>query len=223
MRRIYIMQIVLLVHVLAGLNVFVSRSEANAIASIFIDPAIIKGEDYAPNTDFAIGVFVANTSDLSVATLNISYKPSILSYRGLYLGALNHGPKPKWQVDDEKGFFWLNVTYGDPITTGTPIMLVTLTFSILARGETTLDMHDTQLIDRDGQTILHVTDDGYFNNLPSYDINKDGKIDILDVALVASAFGSYPGHPRWNPDVDLNGDSKIDIRDIAIVAVHFGE
>jgi hypothetical protein len=31
------------------------------------------------------------------------------------------------------------------------------------------------------------------------DINGDGKIDMKDIARVARAFGSYPGHERWDP------------------------
>lgn len=61
------------------------------------------------------------------------------------------------------------------------------------------------------------------------DINHDLKVDIQDVATAALAFGSYPGHDRWNPHCDITGpiylvsDGKIDIRDIALVAIHFGE
>ncbi len=54
------------------------------------------------------------------------------------------------------------------------------------------------------------------------DINGDGKVDIKDVAIVAKAFGSYPGHYLWNPDGDFNQDGKIDIRDLVIVAKNFG-
>jgi len=54
------------------------------------------------------------------------------------------------------------------------------------------------------------------------DINGDGKIDIKDIAQVAKAFGSYPGHPRWNPMLDFNSDEKIDIKDIATSAMIFG-
>jgi hypothetical protein len=55
------------------------------------------------------------------------------------------------------------------------------------------------------------------------DINRDGKVDIIDVATVASAFGSYPGHPTWNVDADINHDNKVDILDTAIVAKNFGK
>jgi len=51
----------------------------------------------------------------------------------------------------------------------------------------------------------------------------DGKCDITDVATAALAFGSYPGHPQWNPIVDMNGDDKIDIVDVATVASDFGK
>jgi hypothetical protein len=43
------------------------------------------------------------------------------------------------------------------------------------------------------------------------------------MATLAIAFGSYPGHPRWNPDADLTLDQKIDILDLALAASHYGE
>jgi len=55
------------------------------------------------------------------------------------------------------------------------------------------------------------------------DVNLDGKVDMKDVAFAAMAFGSYPGHPRWNSIADQNEDGKIDMRDIALVAKNFGK
>jgi len=60
------------------------------------------------------------------------------------------------------------------------------------------------------------------SSLPG-DINIDGKVDIKDVAITAEAFGSFPGHPTWNPQADINADNKIDIRDICLVAKNFGK
>jgi hypothetical protein len=51
----------------------------------------------------------------------------------------------------------------------------------------------------------------------------DGKCDIRDVALVAKAFGSFPGFPNWNPKADLYVDGKVDIKDVAIVAYDWGK
>lgn len=218
----YLVLVLLSANLLANLMLF-SSVNANATAILYVDPARIKGEDYTPHTSFTIAILVANVTHLSIASFNVSYEPSILSCRSFRLGALQHNPKPLWQANDQKGFIWLNITYDLTITTAVPLTLVNVTFSILTRGETALDIHASQLIDSNALLIPHTANDGYFNNLPSYDINRDGKIDILDLATVAYAFGSYPGHPRWIPDADVNEDEKVDVKDLAIVASHFGE
>jgi hypothetical protein len=46
---------------------------------------------------------------------------------------------------------------------------------------------------------------------------------MIDIAIVTRAFGSYPGHPRWDSDADVNQDDKVNLRDISLVAKHFGE
>lgn len=55
------------------------------------------------------------------------------------------------------------------------------------------------------------------------DINRDGKVNIQDVGIVARAFGTKPGHPRWNQDADINPDGKIDLKDVLMVAKNFGK
>lgn len=58
---------------------------------------------------------------------------------------------------------------------------------------------------------------------PVGDVNMDGKVDGADIAIVAMAFGSFPGDPRWNALADLNEDQRIDGKDIVIVAINFGK
>jgi ABC-type transport system substrate-binding protein len=60
----------------------------------------------------------------------------------------------------------------------------------------------------------------YKSQLPSPDI----KVDMLsDIRRAAKAFGSYPGHDRWDTVADINGDYKIDmINDIRLIAKKFG-
>ena len=55
------------------------------------------------------------------------------------------------------------------------------------------------------------------------DINGDNMVDILDIAMVARAYGSYPGHSRWNANADLDNNNIIDILDIAKVARNYGK
>lgn len=54
------------------------------------------------------------------------------------------------------------------------------------------------------------------------DVNGDGKVRVDDVFLAAEAFGTEPGHPRWNPDADVNGDGGVRVDDIFMVARNFG-
>lgn len=67
-------------------------------------------------------------------------------------------------------------------------------------------------------------------NRTLWDLDGDARItDMKDVAVVAKAFGSVTGSPRWNPIADITGpiplvpDGKVDMRDVALVARHFGQ
>jgi peroxiredoxin len=65
--------------------------------------------------------------------------------------------------------------------------------------------------------------DGLISHFLLGDINGDGKVDILDVSLVAKAFGSRLGDDKWNEAADLNDDGAINILDISTVAKDFGK
>jgi len=55
------------------------------------------------------------------------------------------------------------------------------------------------------------------------DLNNDGKVNIKDIAIWGLAFGSYPGHPRWNPNADLDNNQVINIIDGVKIAKDFGK
>jgi DNA-binding beta-propeller fold protein YncE len=54
------------------------------------------------------------------------------------------------------------------------------------------------------------------------DINKDGKVDILDVTLVTRIYGAKEGELNYNSNSDVNRDGKIDILDVVCVTVKYG-
>jgi hypothetical protein len=92
-----------------------------------------------------------------------------------------------------------------------------------------LQLTETKIINEDLREIIHREEDGYYEILPNNigDINWDYKVDILDVATASLAFGSSPGHPRWNSIADITGpegepDGKVDILDLALIAINFG-
>jgi hypothetical protein len=55
------------------------------------------------------------------------------------------------------------------------------------------------------------------------DVNGDGRVNLMDIALVARAFGSTPTSPNWNPAADLNGDGTVNMKDVVLVARNFGQ
>jgi len=59
------------------------------------------------------------------------------------------------------------------------------------------------------------------------DVNGDNKVTIIDLCLIARAFGTIPGPQgtgwgQWNPSADLNNDAKVDIKDFYICAINYG-
>ncbi len=49
------------------------------------------------------------------------------------------------------------------------------------------------------------------------DVNRDGRVDCDDLALIRASFGSKTGSRSFNPDVDVDSNGAIDIRDLASV------
>jgi len=111
--------------------------------------------------------------------------------------------------------------FGDGNVTSTSDPIITHIYTVEGNYTVTLVVIDINGLNDSMTQMIEV------RATPPYDINGDGKIDIRDVAIVAYSYGSYPGHPRWNPDADITGpnepDGKVDIRDVALVASHFGE
>lgn len=131
-------------------------------------------------------------------------------------------------------------------------MLAAITFKAIAEGECLLDLHskdpyrpdEVKLakgckvtpipnVASDGYVVVSCNSDGCDPDPPSDpppdpptekgpDINGDGRVDVRDVAIVAKAFGSYPGHLLWDSRADLDNDQDVDIQDVSTVTKHFG-
>lgn len=55
-----------------------------------------------------------------------------------------------------------------------------------------------------------------------FDLNHDGKVDILDIMMVANAYGSHKGQPNYRAKLDFNHDKIINIFDVVMIAQYFG-
>ena len=82
-------------------------------------------------------------------------------------------------------------------------VLATVNFNCTKAGECVLDLYDTRLVDVDSYLISHQVEDGYFvaPSPATVDLNDDGIVDIVDLVIVALAFGAEriddPEDPRY--------------------------
>lgn len=80
---------------------------------------------------------------------------------------------------------------------------------------------------QDLEAHIKVTTLAALRVIPSYvlltDLNKDGKINIIDLFIVATAFNTRPGDARWNVVADVNNDGVVDITDVWSIARDFGK
>jgi hypothetical protein len=55
------------------------------------------------------------------------------------------------------------------------------------------------------------------------DIDGDFKVNLADLVFLALAYGSVPGHAKWNPNADTDGNGFVDLIDLVTLAVYYGQ
>ena len=101
-------------------------------------------------------------------------------------------------------------------------ILLSVTFSAKTGGDSQLALHKFQLGSSIGKVIeaevpnLTIT----VEEQPTWDVNADGQISVLDLILVAQHLGSAA---PANAKVDVNRDGVVSILDLILIAQHMGE
>ena len=102
-------------------------------------------------------------------------------------------------------------------------MLLSITFTAKALGQTQLRLDNFQLASITGKSIDAVPHEVVITvggEQTTGDVNRDGQVSILDMVLVARYLGkTVPA----NSDVDLNGDGIVNILDLILVSQNMGE
>lgn len=52
------------------------------------------------------------------------------------------------------------------------------------------------------------------------DVNKDGVVNLLDLARVGAAFGSSLGDLNYDADADLNKDGAVNLLDLVLIGAN---
>jgi Dockerin type I domain len=214
--------------------------------SIFIQPTVSASASMIPGTNVTINVFINNVTNLDAWEYKVKVDTGVLK-------AVGADVTPYWETQQaqSKGLYiiqvnatqgtafvyWVSLRQPDgtipSLTTTVPFQLGTATFQVLGTTQDTPFHIVTYQEDPKFGTLLYDTSlnfidyrstDGTFANLRApWDINWDLKVNIVDLVLVARAFGTTPGSPGWNPLADIDGDGHVDITDLTIVAIHFGQ
>ncbi|MCY3739643.1 MAG: cohesin domain-containing protein [Candidatus Poribacteria bacterium] len=98
--------------------------------------------------------------------------------------------------------------------------LATLTFEVVEVKDSTIKLVDVILSDSAGMPLAIVTKNGRITTIelpPIGDVNEDGRVNILDLTLVAS---NLAAEAPTNPRVDVNEDGIVNILDLVLVAQH---
>jgi hypothetical protein len=139
-------------------------------AILFVDPPEIIDPTLIPPKTFQINVTLNNVQNLYGYEFNMSFNKDVLTCLLIMIhdvqGETNY--IPEIQINNPKGFLWVRVTYyppANPITTATPLALATITFRVRSMGASILDLHDTQLVDNQGNPIEHEAQDGFVMTL----------------------------------------------------------
>jgi len=63
----------------------------------------------------------------------------------------------------------------------------------------------------------------YWSNPILGDVNKDTRVNAKDLSQLATAYGSTPEKPKWNPSSDLNSDDTVDVSDLIGLGKNYGK
>jgi hypothetical protein len=53
------------------------------------------------------------------------------------------------------------------------------------------------------------------------DINGDFKVKLVDLVLLANAYGTTPGRLNWNPNADIDNNNTVGLSDLVILAKNY--
>ena len=184
------------------------------IGKLYVDPPEIIDPTMLPPSWFTINITVDDVEDMYHYDFVLNYDTTILTcYGAIILPDLN-GIRPSGFVtfNDTAGIVSANVTFNppaSPITTYSPMPLLTLYFQVDSIGWTDLDLNNTHLTDSYWKSIPHETTDGYFMTLIR---------DVAVIDLVANETEVYPG---WFVSINITVENQGDILETFNVEIYY--
>jgi len=211
---------------------FLVTPTATAIATttIYVEPQsiIMRMEE-----NFSVNITIVNVVDLCGWDFTLYYSNSVLNGTSIAEGSfLRTGGNTYFYVsnftdayNDTHGLMRAVCTLFAPTGVNGGGDLAKISFEAKGSGETSLDLADTIIVDSafPPNEISHVADDGLVRVLIPGDINGDGEVNYKDLFLIAKAYGSHEGDPKYNLEADFNHDGNVNYWDLFILAKNYGK
>jgi PKD repeat protein len=153
-------------------------------------------------------------------TANFTYTPTEpIVNQTITFNATNSIPGWSKTLGDYSPIINYNWNFSDGTIIDTNNPIITHNYTQPANYTVTLKITDSMGRTNQISTIIQV----YNITERPWDVNGDGKVDMVDLWLVQKAYGTREGQPGWDPRYDVNRDGKVDMIDLWIVQKHYGE
>ena len=206
-----------------GSNMFTVNAASNVIVSVGVAQTVARGQS------FSVAINVENVSDLAGFQFDVSFDPTFFEAVQVDEGSF---------LKDSGTTFWLepNIdnTDGEIIGVASALLdsggvdgsgtLADIMFKAKRSGQSSIRPQNVKLQNSKANLIPATVREGIVNisDVPPWDINGDGIVDISDLVLVGQYFGQAITTPV-TPNPDVNGDGIVDIADLVLVGQNFGQ
>ncbi len=185
--------------------------DASSPTTIYIDsPATVRlGED------FTVIIRIADVVNLWAWQVKLQWDPALIEFVDVADGGflLTGGPANSYFTPYSSGSVLIgsNLATLNNVGVGGNGILANVTLHCIGLGVSGLNLLQTRLFN-DTQSIPW---NGYG------DADANGKIDMKDLFIVASAYASNIGDSGYNASADFNADGHVDLFDIMCSSVNF--
>ena len=193
---------------------------AGSYGRTFVYVSSSETEPLAAGQQMHVNIQIAGGRNVSGYELTIGFDPTSLRYiKGANADYLSEEVFIIPPIVSDNTIYIAATSQAGIVTRGEGT-LATLTFEVIAVKRSTLKLMNVILSNSIGTSLVVATIDGQIvtTQLPvSWDVNEDGKVNILDLTLVANKIGiAVPVNSR----VDVNQDGDVNILDLVQVAQH---
>ena len=175
-------------------------------------------EPLAVGEQMHLNIQIVGAKNVSGYELIVGFDPTALRY--IEAGNADYLPAGAFTIPPivTENTVYMTATSGAEVVPASEGTLATLTFEVIAAKNSTINLMDVILSDSAGRPLAVTARSGHIvaTELPTnWDVNEDGKVNILDLTLVASNLNADA--PK-NPRVDVNRDGNVNILDLVLVA-----